>query len=75
MYTIYCELLIENTKKWDLTLHSGIVEMKATKKIEIHVYMYVLHNKILKTKSLAKKKVVPETILKFLKNIVASNLQ
>lgn len=47
--------------------------MKATKKIEIHVY--VLHNKILKTKSLAKKKVVPETILKFLKNIVASNLQ
>lgn len=56
MYTIYCELLIENTKKWDLTLHSGIVEMKATKKIEIHVYMYVLHNKILKTKSLAKKK-------------------
>lgn len=55
MYTIYCELLIENTKKWDLTLHSGIVEMKATKKIEIHVYMYVLHNKILKTKSLAKK--------------------
>lgn len=33
MYTIYCELLIENTKKWDLTLHSGIVEMmKATKK-------------------------------------------
>lgn len=73
MYTIYCELLIENTKKWDLTLHSGIVEMKATKKIEIHVY--VLHNKILKTKSLAKKKVVPETILKFLKKIVASNLQ
>lgn len=63
MYTIYCELLIENTKKWDLTLHSGIVEMKATKKIEIHVY--VLYNKILKTKSLAKKKVVPETILKF----------
>lgn len=56
MYTIYCELLIENTKKWDLTLHSGIVEMKATKKIEIHVYMFVLHNKILKTKSLAKKK-------------------
>lgn len=56
MYTIYCELLIENTKKWDLTLHSGIVKMKATKKIEIHVYMYVLHNKILKTKSLAKKK-------------------
>lgn len=56
MYTIYCELLIENTKKWDLTLHSGIVEMKATKKIEIHVYMYVLHHKILKTKSLAKKK-------------------
>lgn len=54
MYTIYCELLIENTKKWDLTLHSGIVEMKATKKIEIHVY--VLYNKILKTKSLAKKK-------------------
>lgn len=33
MYTIYCELLIENTKKWDLTLHSGIVEMKATKKL------------------------------------------
>lgn len=56
MYTIYCELLIENTKKWDLTLHSGIVEMKATKKIEIHVYMFVLHKKILKTKSLAKKK-------------------
>lgn len=56
MYTIYCELLIENTKKWDLTLHSGIVKMKATKKIEIHVYMFVLHNKILKTKSLAKKK-------------------
>lgn len=72
MYTIYCELLIENTKKWDLTLHSGIVEMKAKKKKLIHVY--VLHNKILKTKSFAKK-VVPETILKFLKNIVASNLQ
>lgn len=52
MYTIYCELLIENTKKWDLTLHSGIVEMKATKKL---IHVYVLHNKILKTKSLAKK--------------------
>lgn len=54
MYTIYCELLIENTKKWDLTLHSGIVEMKAKKKKLIHVY--VLHNKILKTKSFAKKR-------------------
>lgn len=75
MYTIYCELLIENTKKWDLTLHSGIVEMKATKKIEIHVYMYVLHNKILKTKSLAKKKQFLKQFLKFFKNIVASNLQ
>lgn len=32
-------------KKWDLTLHSGIVEMKATKK-KIEIYVYVLNNKI-----------------------------
>lgn len=31
MYIIYCKLLIENTKKWDLALHSGIVEMKGNK--------------------------------------------
>lgn len=49
MYIIYCKLLIENTKKkWDLALHSGIVEMKGNKekKIEIYVYVYVLANKI-----------------------------
>lgn len=73
MYTIYCELLIENTKKWDLTLHSGIVEMKATKKLDMCTCMYF----IIKSSKLRawQKKVLPETILKFLKNIVASNLQ
>lgn len=74
MYTIYCELLIENTKKWDLTLHSGIVEMKATKKKLIYMCMYFII-KFSKLRAWQKKKVVPETILKFLKNIVASNLQ
>lgn len=74
MYTIYCELLIENTKKWDLTLHSGIVEMKATKKLR---YMCTCMYFIIKSSKLRawQKKVLPETILKFLKNIVASNLQ
>lgn len=33
MYIIYCELLIENIKKWDLILYFGIVEMKVIKKI------------------------------------------
>lgn len=55
MYIIYCELLIENIKKWDLILYFGIVEMKVIKKIEIYVYMYVFYNKIFKIKSLVKK--------------------
>lgn len=63
MYIIYCELLIENIKKWDLILYFGIVEMKVIKKIEI--YVYVFYNKIFKIKSLVKKKVVFEIILKF----------
>lgn len=54
MYIIYCELLIENIKKWDLILYFGIVEMKVIKKIEI--YVYVFYNKIFKIKSLVKKK-------------------
>lgn len=33
MYIIYCELLIENIKKWDLILYFGIVEMKVIKKL------------------------------------------
>lgn len=45
MYIIYCKLLIENTKKWDLALHSGIVEMKGKEK-KIEIYVYVLANKI-----------------------------
>lgn len=63
MYTIYCELLIENTKKWDLTLHSGIVEMKATKKIGYMCMYFII--KFSKLRAWQKKKVVPETILKF----------
>lgn len=61
MYTIYCELLIENTKKWDLTLHSGIVEMKATKKLR---YMCTCMYFIIKSSKLRawQKKVLPETI-------------
>lgn len=61
MYTIYCELLIENTKKWDLTLHSGIVEMKATKK-NWYMCMYFII-KFSKLRA-SQKKVVPETIFK-----------
>lgn len=38
------------------------------------IYVYVFYNKIFKIKSLVKKKVVFEIILKFLKNIVVSNL-
>lgn len=56
MYIIYCELLIENIKKWDLILYFGIVEMKVIKKIEIYVYMFVFYKKIFKIKSLVKKK-------------------
>lgn len=54
MYIIYCELLIENIKKWDLILYFGIVEMKVKKKKLI--YVYVFYNKIFKIKSLVKKK-------------------
>lgn len=59
-------------KKWDLTLHSGIVEMKATKKIGYMCMYFIIKFSKLRA---WQKKLVPETILKFLKNIVASNLQ
>lgn len=43
MYIIYCKLLIENTKKWDLALHSGIVEMKGNKEKKLrYMCMYLL---------------------------------
>lgn len=42
MYIIYCELLIENIKKWDLILYFGIVEMKVIKKKLIYMCMYFI---------------------------------
>lgn len=36
----------KHKKKWDLALHSGIVEMKGNKEKKIEIYVYVLANKI-----------------------------
>lgn len=50
-YSYICILYIANywlktQKKWDLALHSGIVEMKGNKEKKIEIYVYVLANKI-----------------------------